>query len=151
MSGAPVDPAALSGLEALRAMIAGRLPGPPMAALLDFALVEAEEGFVVFEGRTSGRLLNPMGTVHGGWALALIDSAAGCAGHSLLPPGAAYATLETKANFVKAIRADAGAVRCEGRVLSGGRRIITAEARVTGPGGALLAHGGSTLLVSAPG
>jgi uncharacterized protein (TIGR00369 family) len=132
--------AALSGLEALRAMIAGRLTPPPMALLMGFALVEAEEGFVVFEGRTSDRLLNPMGTVHGGWALALIDSAAGCAGHSLLAPGAAYATLETKANFVKAIR-----------VLSGGRRVITAEARVTGPDGALLAHGGSTLLVSAPG
>ena len=139
--------ARLSGIELLREMIAGRVAGPAMAGWLRFGLVEVAEGRAVFEGEPDGRFLNPMGMVHGGWALTLIDSATGCAAHTLLEAGASYTTVETRGNFSRPIMADGGPVRAEGKVISRGRRIITAEARVTDAAGRLLAHGGSTLMV----
>ncbi len=140
----------LSGLEMIQAMIAGDLPGPPIAELMSFALVEAERGRAVFEGMPGPHLLNPLGAVHGGWALTLIDSACGCAGHTLLPAGIGYATVETKANLSRPITKDTGRVRAEGRVVSQGRQIISAEARVLSAEGKVLAHGTSTLMVFAP-
>lgn len=139
--------APLTGLEMLRAMIAGELPPVTMAQTLGFALKEASEGAAVFEGEPSARILNPMGIVHGGWALALIDSACGCAGHTTLPAGAGYTTVETKTNFVRAIKLDTGVVRAEGRVVAAGRTIITAEAYIYDAQRRVLAHGTSTLLV----
>jgi uncharacterized protein (TIGR00369 family) len=88
-----------------------------------------------------------MGAVHGGWALTLIDSAAGCAGLSLLPAGAGFATIETKANMSRPITSDTGRVRAEGRVVAQGRQIISAEAKVWSQDGKVLAHGTSTLMV----
>ncbi len=141
------DIAGMTGKEMFQAIIDGRLPAPPIAETLNFRLVEAGDGFAAFEGETSGRLLNPMGTVHGGWALTIIDSVTGCAGQTLLPAGCFYTTIETKANFSRPILKDTGRVRAEGRAVSQGRQIISAEARVLGPGGRILAHGTSTLLV----
>jgi uncharacterized protein (TIGR00369 family) len=92
-------------------------------------------------------LLNPMGTVHGGWALTLIDSVAGCAGLSLLPAGVGYTTIETKGNFSRPITKDTGRVRAEARVVGRGRKVISAEARVLDRDGRILAHGTSTLMV----
>jgi uncharacterized protein (TIGR00369 family) len=146
----PEEMAGLTGLDFLRAMISGRLPAPPIARALGFLLVEAEPGRAVFEGRPAPSLLNPLGSVHGGWALTLIDSATGCALHTELPPGFGYATVETKANFTRAIAPDGGAVRCEGRLVTKGRQIATAEARLLDSGGKILAHGTSTLIVLAP-
>ncbi|HEY0147812.1 MAG TPA: PaaI family thioesterase [Allosphingosinicella sp.] len=143
----PEEMQGLSGLELLRAMVAGRLPAPPMAQTLGFRLVEVEAGRALFEGDPGPHLLNPLGSVHGGWALTLIDSATGCALHTELPAGIGYTTVETKANFNRAIAADAGTVRCEGRVLHRGRQIATAEARITSNEGNLLAHGTSTLII----
>ena len=141
------DLAGMTGRQMLQAMIDGRLPAPPISETLNFWLVEAGDGVAAFEGEASARLLNPMGTVHGGWALTLIDSAAGCAAHSLLPAGSLYTTIETKANFSRPIQKDTGRVRAEARAVSQGRQIISAEARVLGPDGRVLAHGTSTLLV----
>ena len=101
----------------------------------------------MFEGEAGPHLLNPLGIVHGGWALTLIDSAAGCAAHTLLPAGASYATIETKANFSRPIAEDSGRVRAEGRAVGRGRRVISSEARVVDAKGRLLAHGTSTLMV----
>lgn len=144
------DLMAMTGLEAMRALIAGTFDAPNIAATLDFRLVEADEGFAAFEGEPSERLLNPLGIVHGGWALTLIDSACGCAAHTALPRGVGYTTVETKVNFVRAITPETGRVRAEGRVVSQGRTIITAEAKLTDARGKLLAHGQSTLLVMRP-
>lgn len=140
----------LSGLEMLQAIVAGELPSPPIGATMGFRLVEVAPGRAVFEARPGPDLLNPLGSVHGGLALTLIDSAAGCAVHTELPPGFGYTTVETKVNFTRPIAPDGGAVRCEGRVLSRGRQIATAEARLLSAEGKLLAHGTSTLIVLPP-
>lgn len=142
-----IDFSTFSGLDLLRMIIEGDLPAPSMAKTLGFKLAEATDGTAVFVGSTSAHILNPMGSVHGGWALTIIDSATGCAAMSTLSPGLSYATVSTQANFVRPILADTGDVRCEATVLARGRTIITAEARMVDSGGRLLAHGGSTLSV----
>lgn len=146
----PEQLAGRSGIEVLRGVISGALPSPTMGRTLGFRLVSVEPGLAVFEGTPSDALLNPLGSVHGGWALALIDSAAGCAVHTELPAGAGYTTVETKVNFTRAIGGDSGTVRCEGRVVTRGRTIATAEARLLDAQGRILAHGSSTLLIFHP-
>jgi uncharacterized protein (TIGR00369 family) len=136
-----------TGKEILQAIVDGRLPQAPISATLSFWLTETGDGFAAFEAEPGTHLLNPRGAVHGGWALTLIDSAAGCAGYSLMPAGASYATIETKANLSRPITAETGRVRVEGRVVASGRRIISAEARVLSQDGKVLAHGTSTIMV----
>lgn len=145
-----VDPATLaarSGRELLQAIVEGALPQAPVGQPLSFRLAEVGDGLAVFEGDPVPSLLNPLGAVHGGFALTLIDSACGAAVHSRLPAGTGYTTVETKANFVRAITPATGRVRAEGRVVSLGRRIATAEARVLDAQGRVLAHGTSTLMI----
>ena len=141
------ETAGKTGREILQAIVDGELPAPPIAETLSFWLTEIGDGFVVFEGEPGQHLLNPMGVVHGGWALTLIDSATGCAAQSVLPAGVGYTTVETKVNFTRPIGKDTGRVRAEGRVLNQGRQIITTEGKVLGRDGKVLAHGTSTLLV----
>jgi uncharacterized protein (TIGR00369 family) len=148
---APAEVRHMSGREFLQAILDGRLPAPPIAETLSFWLTEIGDGLAVFEGDTGPHLLNPLGIVHGGWALTLIDSAAGCAAHTLLPAGVSYATIETKANFSRPIAENSGRVRAEGRAVGRGRRIISCEARVVEAKGRLLAHGTSTLMILAGG
>ena len=121
----PADLAERSGREMLQAIIDGILPQPPIAKTMSFWITEVGEGFSVFEGEPDAHLLNPMGGVHGGWALTFIDSAAGCAGLSLLPPAQGFATIETKANFSRPITKDTGRVRAEGHVIARGRQIVS--------------------------
>jgi len=141
------DVGGMTGKEFLQAILEGRLPAPPITATLTFELVEVGDGFAAFQGNPGPHLLNPLGTVHGGWALTLIDSAAGCAAHSLLPAGVGYATVETKGNFSRPITENTGRVRAEARVVGRGRQVISAEARVLDTAGRVLAHGTSTIIV----
>lgn len=143
----PKDAAGMSGKELLQAIIDGRLPQAPISKTLSFWIVEVGDGFAAFEGEPGEHLLNPMGSVHGGWALTLVDSVTACAGHSLLPAGSGYTTIETKGNFSRPITRDSGRVRAEARVVSQGKQIISAEAKVLAQDGRVLAHGTSTLLV----
>ena len=143
----PEDIAPMTGKEILQAIIDGRLPHPPISETLGFWLVEVGDGVAAFEGEPDARLLNPMGIVHGGWAMTLIDSATGCAGLSLVPAGAGFRTLETKVNLSRPITSNTGRVRAEARVVTQTRQIISAEARVTAGDGRVLAHGSSTLIV----
>ncbi len=143
----PAEVRQMSGREFLQAIIDSRLPAPTIGKTMSFWLAEIGDGFAAFEGDAGPHLLNPLGIVHGGWALTLIDSAAGCAAHTLLPAGASYATVETKANFSRPIAKDTGRVRAEGRAVGRGRRIISCEARIVDAKGRLLAHGTSTLMV----
>lgn len=135
------------GLQILHEMIAGVLPSPTIFKTLRFHLTEANQGHVVFTGETAQDILNPQGTVHGGWALAIIDSVTGCAAQSTLPANTMYTTVETKSNFCRPIQHDLGSIKAEGWVLSKGRKIITAEGKIFNAEGKLLAHGTSTLIV----
>ena len=136
----------LTGLEQLRAMIAGgRRPG--IAESLNFQLVEVDEGRAVFEGTPGMHACNPINTVHGGYAATMLDSACGCAVHSRLGPGQAYTTLELKVAYHKAMTAKTGIVRAEGKIVSFGRRAAFAEARLTDAAGRLYASATSTLLL----
>ena len=143
----PGEIAGLSGRQHLQAIMDGRLPAPPIAKTMSFTIIEIGEGFVTFEGKPGPHLLNPLGLVHGGWALTLIDTVTGCAAHSTLAAGEGFATIETKANFSRAITAETGVVRAEGRVVGRGRTIISCEGRIIDASGRLLAHGTSTLMV----
>ena len=143
------DVAGMTGREMMQALIDGRIPAPPITQTLSYWIVAVGDGFAAFEADPGPHLLNALGTVYGGWALTLIDSAAGCAAHTLIPAGDSYATIETKANFCRPITQDTGTVRAEGRVVGRGRRVISCEARVVDAEGRLLAHGTSTLMVLA--
>jgi uncharacterized protein (TIGR00369 family) len=136
-----------SGLEMFKAMIAGELPAPPISKTLDFILVEAEHGRVVFQGRPGFAHYNPMGIVHGGWFATLLDSALGCAVASILPAGKAYTTAELKVNIVRPLSDKVPFVRAESHIIHGGGRMATADARLTGPDGRLYAHGSTTCFI----
>jgi uncharacterized protein (TIGR00369 family) len=143
--------AALSGLDYLKAVFEGKLPPPPIAATLDFTGAEVEVGRAVFVGQAAEFLYNPIGVVHGGFALTILDSAMGCAIHSTLAAGEGYTSLETSVNFVRPITLETGRMRCEGKVLHRGGRVATAEGRLIAEStGKLLAHGTTTCLVSRP-
>lgn len=131
----------LSGIEVLRAMTAGEVPPPPIAALMNFTLVEVGEGRAVFEGTPGEEHYNPVEVVHGGFALTMLDSALGCAIHSTLPPGALYGTIDVHARLLRAITLETGTVRCEATVVNVSRTLGTSEARLTDRDGTLLATG----------
>jgi uncharacterized protein (TIGR00369 family) len=139
----------LSGLEIFQEMIAGRLPAPPIAGTLDFRMSECEAGRVVFEGTPRHAFDNPLGTVHGGWAATLLDSAMACAVQSCLKQGQSYTTVEMKLNYVRPITEATGKVRCEGKIVSLGKTLATSEGRLVDAAGKLLAHGTETCLIFA--
>jgi uncharacterized protein (TIGR00369 family) len=135
-----------TGLEQLRAlMAAGAMPG--IGRTVGFDLIEVAEGRVVFEGTPGLEVYNPIGTVHGGYAATLLDSACGCAVHSRLSATQAYSTLELKVAYHRAMTAATGVVRATGTVMSIGRRAAFAEARLTDAAGTLYASATSTLIV----
>src|SRR5687768_1049992 len=138
--------AGLSGIEQLKALIsAGRRPG--IAVSLDFTLSEVSDGFAVFIGTPGQHAYNPIGSVHGGYAATLLDSACGCAAHTRLSATQAYTTLELKVAFHKAITHETGRLRAIGRLVSFGRRAAFAEATLVDNEGRLYASATSTLLI----
>lgn len=140
----------MSGLEYLHAIGRGELPAPPIMALLNIGLEEAQAGRVVFSVEPAEYHYNPIGMVHGGLASTLCDSAMGCAVHSVLPVGVGYTTIELKVSFVRPLTMATGLVLCEGKVINVGSRVATAEARVTDRAGKLYAHATTTCLLMRP-
>jgi uncharacterized protein (TIGR00369 family) len=136
-----------SGLEFLKAMVAGRVPQAPMAATLGFRLVDVAEGRAAFEGLPEFRLYNPIGTVHGGFAASLLDSALGCAIFSTLAKGDTWTTLDLKLNFVRPLSKDTGPVRAEGRVIHRGRTVATSDGTLKDSAGKLYAHATTTCMI----
>ncbi|HTM60853.1 MAG TPA: PaaI family thioesterase [Burkholderiales bacterium] len=148
------DPAALAnagrtmaGIDFLRAMRDGKLPPPPIAQLMGFRLTEVEPGHAVFEITPGEQHYNPIGVVHGGLAMTLLDSAMGVCIHTKLPAGTGYTTLEAKTNLVRAITDKTGRLRAIGKVVHFGNRIATAEGRLEDAAGKLYAHATTTCIV----
>ena len=139
--------AAMSGIEYLQALADGRIAAPPFAALLGFEFDAIAPGRVVFAVVPGEHHYNPIGVAHGGLAATLLDSAMGCAVHSLLPAGRFYTSLEIKINFVKAIKHDTGRLRAIGHVVHLGRTTATAEGRLIDAQDVIFAHGSTTCIV----
>lgn len=136
-----------TGMEIMQAMLAGEFPYPHIAETLDFALIEVEPGKAIFQGTPQLKHYNPLGTVHGGWYATLLDSAVGCAVHTMMPAGRAYTTAELSLNIVRAASHQSGPLRAIGTVIHCGRQLATAEGRIVGPDGKLYAHATTTCLV----
>jgi uncharacterized protein (TIGR00369 family) len=136
-----------SGLALLQSMLRGEMPFAAIGKTLDFSLMEVSEGRALFQGTPGPAHFNPMGGIHGGWYATLLDSALGCAVHTLMPTGRGYTTAELSVNIVKAISPKVSRVRAEGKVIHCGRQLATAEARLFGPDGTLYAHATTTCLV----
>lgn len=136
-----------SGLEFLEAMAAGELPPPPIMSTLGFDGFAVGPGWARFTFTPGEHHYNPIGSVHGGVAATLLDSALGCAVHSALPAGTGYTTLDLRVTFVRPLTATTGKVECEGRLIHAGRRVATAEGRIVDAEGRLYAHGSATCLV----
>jgi uncharacterized protein (TIGR00369 family) len=139
--------ASMAGVDFVRGIFDGSLPSPPIMQTVEPFDSTAEPGAVVFHSTPGFRHYNPIGSVHGGYAAILLDSAMGLAVHSTLQPGSGYTTLEFKISFIRGMTKDTGVVRTEGRVLNVGRRAATAEARITDGKGRLLAHATTTCLI----
>lgn len=131
------------GLAQLRALMANG-PRPPISETLKFDFVEVERGFAVFESEPDHSVYNPIGSVHGGYAATLLDSACGMAVHSQLSAGQGYTTLELKIAYHRGLTAQSGRVRTEGRVVSMGRRVAFAEAKLVDGAGRLCASATSS-------
>ena len=138
---------AMPGVDYLRAMVAGELPPPPIAGLMEFDLIEAEVGRVVFTCRPDESAYNPIGAIHGGLVCTLLDSVAGCALHSALPQGKGYTSVEIKVNYLKAVRLTSGLLTATGTVVKSGARVGFTEGTVIDASGALVATATSTLLI----
>ena len=137
----------LSGMEYLQKIIAGELPRPPIGLLMNFSIADLGAGHATFVAEPDEYHYNPNGAVHGGLAATLLDSAMGCAIHTMLPAGANYTTLEIKVNYIRPMTAETGLVRCEARTIHVGGRTATAEGRIVDDQGKLYAHGTTTCII----
>ena len=138
---------ALAGIDYMNEMIAGRIAPPPIMRLMGFRLAQVGEGLAVFECEPAEQHYNPIGVVHGGLAMTLLDSAMGCCVHTRLPAGVGYTTLEAKVNMVRAIIAKTGTLRATGKVIHFGSKTATAEGRIEDAAGKLYAHGTTTCII----
>ena len=136
-----------SGLELLRAMSAGELPGPPVMRLIDMAGMEVEEGSVTVHLDPQEFHYNPLGSVHGGVLSTLLDTAAACSVHTTLPAGVGYTSLDLSVKFLRPVTVASGRITTRGAVLQRGRRTALAEARMTDAAGRLIAHATSSCLI----
>lgn len=135
--------ASLSGIEIFKAMLLGKLPYASVGKTLDYSMVLAELGEVIFQGSPQNNFLNPMGTVHGGWYGTLLDSAMGCAVHTIVPAGRGFTTAEYSVNIVRGAKVG-GLYRTIGKVVHAGRQMATAEGRIVDADGKIYAHGTTT-------
>ncbi len=137
----------LSGIEWLRAMMHGEVPGPPLASLIGMTLVEINEGEVRVALTPAEYHYNPLGVLHGGVAATLFDSSLGCAVQTLLPPAMAAPTLVLQVNYIRPVTVETGRIYCSGRVVYAGKNTATAEGQLTDETGKLFAHATGTFVL----
>jgi len=142
-----LDLARMTGLETMQAVASGALPAPGIAVLLGMSVVEVTDGTATFELVPDERMMNPIGTVHGGIAATLLDSCMGCAVHTTLPPGVGYTTSQLNIHYLRAMMPGMGPVRATGTVIHRGRKQSTAEGKLYDGQGKLIAHGTTTCLI----
>lgn len=137
----------MAGIDFLRELQAGRLPGPPINYTVDHTMDEVEPGRVVFSLTPGEEHYNPIGSVHGGIFATLLDSAAGGAVHSTLPQGIGYTSLDLTVKFLRRITVETGTVRAIGTVTSKGRQIALAQVQLVDRKDRLLAHATSSCIL----
>ncbi len=136
-----------SGLELMQATLLGEVPYAHIGDTMDFVMISVSAGEAIFQGTPQTKHLNPMGTVHGGWYATLLDSAVGCAVHTMMPPGRGYTTAELSINIVRGAAPGKEPLRVIGKVLHCGKQLATAEGRIVDAAGKLYAHATTTCLV----
>jgi uncharacterized protein (TIGR00369 family) len=144
---ATVDLASLTGLETMQMIVRGELPAPGIAVLLGMSVVEVGDGIATFELSPDERMMNPIGSIHGGIAATILDSCLGCAVHTTLPPGVGYTTAQLNVHYLRAMQPGMGPVRATGTVIHRGRTQSTAEAKLVDSNGKLIAHATTTCLI----
>lgn len=137
----------MPGIDYLRAILAGEIPGAPIASHINMHFVSVEAGVVVMGATPDESHYNPIGTVHGGFFATLLDSVCGCAVQTTLPAGTAYTSLDLNVSFLRAITTDTGRVEATGRVTKPGSKAAFVEADIKDAQGRLLATATSTCLV----
>lgn len=147
MTQTQIDPATLTGMQQLQAMIDGSLPPAPIAETIGMVDFGGEEGSIHVELVPERRHYNPLGTVHGGVISTLLDTAAGCSVHSTLAAGEGYTSLDLTVKFLRPVTEASGRLRAEGRVISRGRRTALAEAQLVDSAGRLVAHATSSCMI----
>lgn len=143
----PAQAMQMTGLEQMQAIVAQHFPAPPIVEVMQQWIHELGEGHITFLGDPHSRYLNPLGMIHGGWAMTLLDSALGCAVQSTLARGETYASLGTEVKFIRPIMPDTGQVRCFAEVQSRGRSTATSAGRIEDAAGRVLATGTSTCFI----
>ena len=146
-SSSAINPSRMTGLEVMQAMMAGKLPPPPIAELMGFTITEVRACEAIFACTPTRAHYNPMGAVHGGLAGTLLDSAMGCAVHTMMQKGQGYTTLGYQVHLVRGMSDKTGPLRIEGKVVHLGRRMATAEGRILDAAGKLYAHGTTTCMI----
>ncbi len=140
----------MTGLEYMQALVSGRIGAkPPISDTLGMTIpFDLGHGTATIDAEPADFLMNPIGSIHGGFAATLLDSVMAIAVHTTLPAATVYTTAELKVNYTRAILPETGRLRAIGTVIHSGRQLATAEGRVTGiEDGKLYAHGSTTCLV----
>jgi uncharacterized protein (TIGR00369 family) len=137
----------MAGIDLLRAISAGEVPPPPIAVLLGMDLPHVEPGRAVFTMDAGEHLYNPIGSVHGGALATLLDSALGCAVHSMLPAEVGFTTVDLAVTYLRPVTRDTGRLTCEAEVVHSGRKIATARAQIVDDDGRLYATATTTCLI----
>jgi uncharacterized protein (TIGR00369 family) len=140
----------LEPLDYLAGIGNGEFPSPAIGDLVGFFPIEWSEGRFLFQGTPEKRHYNPLGSVHGGYAATLLDSAMGCAVHTGLKKGQAYTTVDLRISYIRALTSDTGPVRAEGKIVHIGRSIALAEGRIYDVDDRLYATGTTTCMILGP-